>query len=263
MTDPTIPELVARLRELHGKARLTDALSVAANDGDPCAIVSEDVAIDVYSEDFERGKALAALITEATNALPTLLDALERGQDVPKAAGRTSKVRMFDELRPVDEDDHSPDDVVDFDQHVTHLEPDRVLRLYRDGGKGLAKEPVPCTICAKPCALYADEIPPDGLCPTCRYSMAPDVHRLHGVTLGPTWRPITQAPTAGEHRWCKGRYLFEGENGHTVRVDLPNDTPDQVAEYMTKMSTWLLRWLPIPPSVGVNKKVEATDGGES
>lgn len=53
----------------------------------------------------------------------------------------------------------------------------------KPGPEGLAKEKIPCEICGKPCALPLDEIPADRLCPVCRYSMAPEVHRLHGVAF--------------------------------------------------------------------------------
>jgi hypothetical protein len=80
MPDPTIPELVARLRELHNARRYpTETLATA---------IREDQSAQVYATSTGPMRAVrpvaettvdhADLIAETLNALPTLLDALER-----------------------------------------------------------------------------------------------------------------------------------------------------------------------------------------
>lgn len=56
------------------------------------------------------------------------------------------------------------------------------------------------------------------------------------------WRPISEPPSAEVHAWCKGKYLMRDEK--------------YVVTYMLKgldgwpRETWVKRWLPIPPSAG-------------
>lgn len=85
MSDPTIPELVARLRELLSKAHplpwlyrgKSDSLHVAPPEP-PFSYGAGFLRLTEY-DDAEATAEDIDLILEAVNALPTLLDALERG----------------------------------------------------------------------------------------------------------------------------------------------------------------------------------------
>src|SRR5690606_10353453 len=87
MPDPTIPELVARLRELLSKAHplpwlyrgKSDSLHVAPPEP-PFSYGAGFLRLTEYDDAEETAEDID-LILEAVNALPTLLDALERGTD--------------------------------------------------------------------------------------------------------------------------------------------------------------------------------------
>src|SRR5690606_5367916 len=84
MPDPTIPELVARLRELHEKAHplpwlyrgKSDSLHVAPPEP-PFSYGAGFLRLTEY-DDAEATDEDIDLILEAVNALPAILDALER-----------------------------------------------------------------------------------------------------------------------------------------------------------------------------------------
>src|SRR5690606_31352671 len=102
MPDTTIPELVARLRELLSKAHplpwlyrgKSDSLHVAPPEP-PCSYGAGFLRLTEYDEDETRDEDID-LILEAVNALPTLLDALERGTDALARAWEEGAEAAFD-----------------------------------------------------------------------------------------------------------------------------------------------------------------------
>ncbi len=88
MTDPTIPEIVARLRELHAKANPgpLDLVRFDHDDGDISwqsqqANPPHEVLTNVLASDLPQARAAVELIVEAINALPAILDALDHVGD--------------------------------------------------------------------------------------------------------------------------------------------------------------------------------------
>jgi len=102
MTDPTIPELVARLRELLSKAHplpwlyrgKSDSLHVAPPEP-PYSYGAGFLRLMEYDEDETRDEDID-LIVEAINALPAILDALERGTDAFARAWEEGAEAAFD-----------------------------------------------------------------------------------------------------------------------------------------------------------------------
>src|SRR5690606_32303486 len=107
MTDPTIPELVARLRELLSKAHplpwlyrgKSDSLHVAPPEP-PYSYGAGFLRLMEYDEDETRDEDID-LILEAVNALPTLLDALERLTELGASMGFCAALTS-DPWRPIE-----------------------------------------------------------------------------------------------------------------------------------------------------------------
>jgi hypothetical protein len=116
MPDPTIPELVARLRELHEKAT-PGPWSTNHRGGDISArIRGHEVQValacgqgamwDERDDAAAIMRANAELIAELRSALPAILDALERGTDAFARAWEEGAEAAFDAQYPGPDSEH-------------------------------------------------------------------------------------------------------------------------------------------------------------
>lgn len=230
MTDPTIPELVARLREIDSEWGDNWTLGIDEA-GNLLVLDGEGEFVGALHEDSDR---LAEAVCELRKALPVILDALDHIGDANKMVAHSPDGGKVGEL------DHAECSVsTGIDGALT-------------AGQG---ELAPSGYWEHPCH-------------ECAYrANASEVRRLQDIVddleSRSTWRPITQVPTAEEHAWCKNSFLvertYDGPEGTLIVVEYPSKCWARMVEFYghPEREGWK-RYMLIPPSNHSTNESEET-----